>query len=107
MVSDPTWATRAACAGIAPDRLFGKGAEQRDARSICFSCPVRMECLIEALETESVFGVWGGLTERERRALVRKYPDVTDWSAPRRPGPPPPPPPPPPAGGDPEVEHRA
>lgn len=81
MVSDPTWATRAACAGIAPDRLFGKGAEQRDARSICFSCPVRMECLVEALETESVFGVWGGLTERERRALVRKYPDVTDWSA--------------------------
>ena len=72
MVSDPTWATRAACAGIAPDRLFGKGAEQRDARSICFSCPVRMECLIEALETESVFGVWGGLITKIGRASCRE-----------------------------------
>ena len=78
---DQTWAAQAACATVEPDQLFGKGAEQRDARSLCFACPVRMECLAEALNSESSFGVWGGLTERERRALVRKYPDVTDWSA--------------------------
>ncbi|AYD88997.1 WhiB family transcriptional regulator [Actinomyces sp. 2119] len=78
-VDDQTWATRAACTAIDPDRLFGKGAEQRDIRSVCFSCPVRMECLAEALNSGSSFGVWGGLTERERRALLRRFPEVDDW----------------------------
>ena len=76
---DQTWAAQAACATVEPDQLFGKGAEQRDARSLCFSCPVRMECLAEALNSESSFGVWGGLTERERRALLRRFPEVDDW----------------------------
>mgnify|MGYP000521041151 CR=1 FL=1 len=53
---DQTWAARAACANVEPDQLFGKGAEQRDARSLCFTCPVRMECLAEALDSESAFG---------------------------------------------------
>ena len=78
--TDQTWAVRAACANVDPDQLFGKGAEQRDIRSLCFSCPVRMECLAEALDSASSFGVWGGLTERERRALLRRFPEVTDWS---------------------------
>ena len=76
---DQTWAARAACAAVEPDQLFGKGAEQRDARSLCFACPVRMECLAEALNSESSFGVWGGLTERERRAILRHYPHAEDW----------------------------
>ena len=76
---DQTWAAQAACATVEPDQLFGKGAEQRDARSLCFACPVRMECLAEALNSESSFGVWGGLTERERRALLRRFPEVDDW----------------------------
>ena len=76
---DQTWAAQAACATVEPDQLFGKGAEQRDARSLCFSCPVRMECLAEALNSEASFGVWGGLTERERRALLRRFPEVDDW----------------------------
>ncbi len=76
---DQTWAARAACADAEPDQLFGKGAEQRDARTLCFTCPVRMECLAEALDSESSFGVWGGLTERERRALLRRFPEVEDW----------------------------
>ena len=70
---DQTWAARAACATVEPDQLFGKGAEQRDARSLCFACPA------EALNSESSFGVWGGLTERERRALLRRFPEVDDW----------------------------
>jgi transcription factor whiB len=78
--TDQTWAVRAACADVDPDQLFGKGAEQRDIRPVCFSCPVRMECLAEALDSDSSFGVWGGLTERERRALLRRFPEVTDWS---------------------------
>ena len=48
---DQTWAAQAACATVEPDQLFGKGAEQRDARSLCFACPVRMECLAEALNS--------------------------------------------------------
>ena len=78
---DQSWVMRAACAEVEPDQLFGKGAEQRDARTLCFTCPVRMECLAEALDSESSFGVWGGLTERERRALLRRFPEVTDWGA--------------------------
>lgn len=80
MITDQSWAVHAACTAIEPDRLFGKGSEQRDVRQICFSCPVRMECLAEALNTRCTFGVWGGLTERERRILLRRYPVVTDWS---------------------------
>jgi WhiB family redox-sensing transcriptional regulator len=43
------------------------------------TCPVRAECLAEALDNEIEWGVWGGLTERERRALLRKRPNVTSW----------------------------
>ena len=76
---DQTWAAYAACAKDEPDALFVRGAAQREVRVMCFSCPVRMECLIDALESNVTYGVWGGLTERERRALMRQYPDVTDW----------------------------
>jgi WhiB family redox-sensing transcriptional regulator len=78
---DQTWAARAACKAVAPDELFVRGAAQRMARTLCFGCPVRMECLADALDSQAPFGVWGGLTERERRALLRRYPDVTSWSA--------------------------
>lgn len=46
---------------------------------MCFSCPVRIECLADALDSAMTFGVWGGMTERERRALIRRFPAVTDW----------------------------
>lgn len=78
---DQTWAARAACATAPPDSLFVRGAAQREARVRCFACPVRMECLADALESKTTFGVWGGLTERERRALLRQYPHVEDWDA--------------------------
>jgi WhiB family transcriptional regulator, redox-sensing transcriptional regulator len=40
---------------------------------------VRTECLADALDNGIEFGVWGGMTERERRALLRRRPDVTSW----------------------------
>jgi WhiB family redox-sensing transcriptional regulator len=46
---------------------------------VCLGCPVRMECLAEALDNKIEFGVWGGMTERERRALLRRRPDVDSW----------------------------
>jgi WhiB family redox-sensing transcriptional regulator len=74
-----TWRESARCRDEDPDRLFVRGALQRKARAICGGCPVRPQCLAEALDNRIEFGVWGGLTERERRALLRRRPDVTSW----------------------------
>ena len=62
-----------------PDALFVQGAEQNVAKRICRSCPVRYECLADALDNRIEFGVWGGMTERERRALLRRHPQVASW----------------------------
>lgn len=75
------WATAALCQQSSPDELFVRGAEQHKAKVVCGACPVRAECLAEALDNEIEWGVWGGLTERERRALLRKRPNVTSWRA--------------------------
>ena len=56
-----------------------QGAEQNVAKRICRSCPVRYECLADALDNRIEFGVWGGMTERERRALLRRHPQVASW----------------------------
>jgi WhiB family redox-sensing transcriptional regulator len=73
------WAEGAACAERHPDELFIRGAAQNRAKRICHPCPVRDECLAEALDNRVKLGVWGGMTERERRALLRRRPDVTSW----------------------------
>ncbi len=70
---------RAACKGSDPDELFVQGAAQNRAKLICRGCSVRTECLADALDNRIEFGVWGGMTERERRALLRRRPDVTSW----------------------------
>ncbi|WP_028648526.1 WhiB family transcriptional regulator [Nocardiopsis sp. CNT312] len=75
------WTSRARCRGIDPDALFVQGAAQNRAKLICGGCPVRTECLSDALDNRVEFGVWGGMTERERRALLRKHPGVRDWAA--------------------------
>lgn len=75
------WVTLATCRSIDPDALFVRGAEQRKAAAICRRCPVQLECLADALDNRVEFGVWGGLTERQRRAVLRKNPEVTDWAA--------------------------
>lgn len=84
---DAHWAARASCgkggnngkSDFAPDALFVEGAAQREARSVCQGCPVRLECLADALDNRMDFGVWGGMTERERRALLRRRPEVRSW----------------------------
>lgn len=77
-VSD--WITQAACRDDDPDSLFVQGAAQNRAKSVCGGCPVRVECLADALDNQIEFGVWGGMTERERRALLRRRPEVTSWT---------------------------
>lgn len=73
------WTTRAACRNTDPDALFVQGAAQNRAKTVCRGCPVRTECLADALDNRIEFGVWGGMTERERRALLRRRPDVESW----------------------------
>ncbi len=79
MLKATEWATKAACRSIDPDILFVQGAAQNRVKAICFGCEVRTECLSDALDNRIEFGVWGGMTERERRALLRRRPDVSSW----------------------------
>ena len=74
------WVSKALCRTIDPDDLFVRGAAQRRAAVICRHCPVVMECLADALDNRVEFGVWGGMTERQRRALLKQHPEVTSWS---------------------------
>jgi WhiB family transcriptional regulator, redox-sensing transcriptional regulator len=75
------WRHAARCSDEDPETLFVQGAQQRDAREVCTACPVRTECLAHALDNRIRFGVWGGMTERERRALLKRRPDVISWAA--------------------------
>jgi WhiB family transcriptional regulator, redox-sensing transcriptional regulator len=75
------WRHSARCRNEDPETLFVQGAQQRDAREVCKGCPVRTECLAHALDNRVRFGVWGGMTERERRALLKRRPDVISWAA--------------------------
>ncbi len=74
------WTLSAKCRGMA-DALFPEGKDQKRARTVCMGCPVRAQCLAEALDNRIEWGVWGGLTERERRQLLRQRPDVKSWCA--------------------------
>ena len=81
---DAHWTAAAACGTggkrkLSPEAMFVEGSAQREACSVCVSCPVRLECLAEALDNRLDFGVWGGMTERERRALRRRRPEVQSW----------------------------
>jgi WhiB family transcriptional regulator, redox-sensing transcriptional regulator len=73
------WRDLAACLGHDPELFFpagetGPAADQiRTAKRICASCEVQDECLTYAVETNQVSGVWGGLTEDERRPVRRRW----------------------------------
>ena len=74
------WAQYGACSTSDPDALFVRGKAQHDAKAVCKTCPVLAQCLAEALDNRTEFGVWGGMTERQRRALLKQHPDVVSWS---------------------------
>jgi WhiB family transcriptional regulator, redox-sensing transcriptional regulator len=66
------WQDRALCAQTDPEAFFPeKGGSTREAKKICLGCEVRAECLDYALAHDERFGIWGGLSERERRRLKR------------------------------------
>lgn len=75
------WAQFGACRKAEPDALFVRGAAQQAAKQLCVGCRVIVECLADSLDNQNEFGVWGGMTERERRALVKRRPGVVSWRA--------------------------
>ena len=66
------WQQHALCAQTDPEAFFPeKGGSTREAKAVCQSCQVREECLEYALANDERFGIWGGMSERERRRLRR------------------------------------
>ncbi|WP_456851815.1 WhiB family transcriptional regulator [Geodermatophilus sp. SYSU D00742] len=67
---DEAWRLDALCAETDPEAFFPeKGGSTREAKRVCTGCAVRAECLEFALANDERFGIWGGLSERERRRL--------------------------------------
>ncbi len=67
-----TWQRLANCLGVDPDLFFPeRGASTREAKEVCRACVVRVDCLEYAITNGEKFGIWGGLSERERRRIRR------------------------------------
>jgi WhiB family transcriptional regulator, redox-sensing transcriptional regulator len=70
---DKRWQEQANCLGVDPDLFFPeRGASTREAKEVCRGCVVREQCLEYALANGEKFGIWGGLSERERRRIRRQ-----------------------------------
>lgn len=68
-----SWQADALCAQTDPEAFFPeKGGSTRDAKRVCNECPVREACLEYAMDNDERFGIWGGLSERERRRLRKQ-----------------------------------
>ena len=73
-----SWQERAVCAQTDPEAFYPeKGGSTREAKKVCLTCDVRDECLQYALDHDERFGIWGGLSERERRKLKPSVPRKT------------------------------
>jgi WhiB family redox-sensing transcriptional regulator len=69
-----SWRKRAACRGVDPDIFYPVSDDDaEEAKAVCASCQVRQSCLEYSLAAREREGVWGGLTERERRRIVRQH----------------------------------
>jgi WhiB family redox-sensing transcriptional regulator len=70
---EPVWQRQANCMGVDPDLFFPeRGASTREAKEVCRGCVVQEDCLEYALANGEKFGIWGGLSERERRRIRRR-----------------------------------
>jgi len=69
---DRSWQSKANCMGVDPDLFFPeRGASTKEAKEVCRGCVVRDDCLEFALRNSEKFGIWGGMSERERRRVRR------------------------------------
>jgi WhiB family redox-sensing transcriptional regulator len=72
-VAAGAWQDEANCLGVDPDLFFPeRGASTREAKEVCRGCVVRDACLEFALANGEKFGIWGGMSERERRRIRRQ-----------------------------------
>lgn len=72
-VIDTTWQEFSNCLGVDPDLFFPeRGASTREAKEVCRGCVVQNDCLEYALANGEKFGIWGGMSERERRRIRRQ-----------------------------------
>jgi WhiB family redox-sensing transcriptional regulator len=79
---DSSWQDLANCLGVDPDLFFPeRGASTREAKEVCRGCVVREACLEYALANGEKFGIWGGLSERERRRIRRQRAQAARRSA--------------------------
>jgi WhiB family transcriptional regulator, redox-sensing transcriptional regulator len=70
-VADQPWMKRALCSQTDPEAFFPeKGGSTHEAKRVCRGCEVRSECLEFALDHEERYGIWGGMSERERRNVT-------------------------------------
>jgi len=69
----PSWYRQAACIGVSGDVFFEEGVRRLviEAKSYCYKCPVRVDCLEHAIAAEEI-GIWGGMTTTERRREARR-----------------------------------
>lgn len=71
-LGDEEWMLEATCLDADPEAFFPeKGGSTREAKRICSGCSVATQCLDFALRNDERFGIWGGLSERERRRVKR------------------------------------
>ena len=71
---DISWQHKALCSQTDPEAFFPeKGGSTRDAKRVCAQCTVREQCLQWAIEHDERFGIWGGMSERERRRYKKEH----------------------------------
>ena len=74
---DRDWQFRANCMGVDPELFFPeRGSSTREAKEVCRGCVVREDCLDFAIANGEKFGIWGGMSERERRRVRRSRLDL-------------------------------
>ena len=74
------WTAEAKCRDFKnPSIMFAHYTLQKQVAQLCVGCPVIRNCLAEALDGRINYGVWGGMTETQRRKLIKANPDVTSW----------------------------
>ena len=71
-VEELAWQDQAECQYADPESFYpDKGGSSADAKAVCMACSVRVACLEYALARDERFGIWGGLSERQRRNITR------------------------------------
>lgn len=72
LIERPEWMRDAACRGMDPELFYpSRGESVAQARKVCSGCPVRAECLTYAMNLHETHGMWGGMSERDRRRIRR------------------------------------